>query len=92
MSYEILYHPDVKKIDLPLIDQPNRDRIKRAIEQRLVSQPEVYAKPLRKTLRGYWRLRVGDYRIVFVIKENQITILGIIHRRLIYKDIESRIG
>jgi mRNA interferase RelE/StbE len=37
--------------------------IKRAIEERLATQPETYGKPLQRTLKGYWKVRIGDYRV-----------------------------
>lgn len=61
MPFGIRYHPDVKKVDLSRIDKRSRSRIRTAIEERLANQPEVYGKPLRRTLKGYWKLRVGDY-------------------------------
>jgi len=81
MIYEFKYHPDVKKIDLPKIDGKNRNMIKRAIEERLSTQPEIYAKPLQRSLKGYWKLRVGDYRVVFKVSNKAILILAIIHRK-----------
>jgi len=53
--------------------------------------PQQYGKPLRKTLKGYWKLRVGDYRIVFKIMGNAIYILGIIHRKKVYEKTGKRI-
>jgi len=85
MNFRLVYHADVKKVDLPKIDMKNRAMIKRAIEERLATQPEVYGKPLRRTLKGYWKLGVGEYRIVFKISENQVLILGIIYRREVYQ-------
>jgi mRNA interferase RelE/StbE len=91
LSFAIRYHPDVKNVDLPLIDAQIQKRIKRAIETRLMSVPQQYGKPLRKTLKGYWKLRVGDYRIVFKIVGHEIYILGIIHRKKVYEKIGKRI-
>jgi len=91
MALKFKYHPDVKRSDLPKIDVKNRDMIKRAIEDRLATQPETYGKPLRKTLKGYWKLRVGDYRIVFKVSSNSILIFGIIHRKDVYRLIKKRI-
>lgn len=81
MPYTILYHPDVKKLDLPKIDSKNRTMIKSAIEKRLAERPEIFGKPLQRTLKGYWKLRVGDYRIVFKVSDNTVFILCIIHRK-----------
>lgn len=91
MIYKLKYHPDVKKSDLPKIDAKNKNMIKRAIEQRLVTHPETYGKPLQRTLKGYWKLRVGDYRVVFKVFSDDILILGIIHRKEVYRLIEKRI-
>ncbi|MFP3998637.1 MAG: glycoside hydrolase 100 family protein [Desulfobacterales bacterium] len=40
-----------------------------------------YGEPLRKTLKNYRKLRVGDYRIVFRVEGNEIFVPGICHRR-----------
>ncbi len=90
MIYKLKYHPNVKKSDLPKIDAKNRNRIRRAIEERLSKHPEIYGKPLQRTLKGYWKLRVGDYRIVFKVAGNDILIFGIIHRKEVYKLIKKR--
>jgi mRNA interferase RelE/StbE len=53
--------------------------------------PQLYGDPLRKTLKGYWKLRVGDYRIVFRITGKEITVFGIIHRKTIYEVVDKRL-
>ena len=64
--------------------------IKRAIQERLTTRPEVYGKPLRRTLKGFWKLRVGNYRVVFKIIEYKILILGIMDQKTIYSQIDKR--
>ncbi len=91
MSFELRYHPDVKSIDIPLLDERLRARIKKAIEMRLTEAPHLYGEPLRKTLRGYWKLRVGDYRVVFKIAGKEVWILGVIHRKKVYEMIGRRL-
>ncbi len=91
MSFVLKYHPDVRSVDIPLINSKIRIRIKKAIETRLVSAPQQYGGPLRKTLKGYWKLRVGDYRVVFKIVVDEVWILGIIHRKDVYEKIMKRI-
>ena len=61
MEFFLRYHPDVRQIDRPLINKRNRERIKKAIGTRLRTAPQDYGVPLRKTLKGHWKLRVGDY-------------------------------
>jgi len=64
--------------------------LKRAIEERLAVQPEIYGKPLQRTLKGYWKFRIGNYRVIFKVSGCDILILGIIHRRDVYHQIEKR--
>lgn len=92
MNFKLIYHADVKKVDLPKIDMKNRSMIKKAIEKRLATHPEVFGKPLQRTLKGYWKLRVGEYRVVFKILENDILVLGIIHRKDVYQLVKKRIA
>ena len=91
MPFTLRYHPDVKKIDIPKINENLRLRIKKAIEERLQTAPHQYGEPLKKTLKGYWKLRVGDYRVVFKIVETEVWILGVIHRKDVYGKIEKRV-
>ncbi|MBM4307677.1 MAG: type II toxin-antitoxin system RelE/ParE family toxin [Deltaproteobacteria bacterium] len=91
MPFDLRYHPDVKSIDIPLLDAKLQTRIKSAVERRLMTAPHLYGEPLRKTLHGYWKLRVGDYRVVFKIVGEEVWVLGIIHRKKVYKEIEKRL-
>jgi mRNA interferase RelE/StbE len=91
LSFELKYHPDIRAVDIPLINSKLRRRIKKAIETRLITAPHQYGEPLRKTLKGYWKLRVGDYRVVFKIMESEVWILGIIHRKDVYEKIKKRV-
>lgn len=91
MAFTLLYHSEVKKDTKPL-DERLKKRIKTAIENRLTVAPHQYGEPLRKTLKGYWKLRVGDYRVVYKIMGNEVWILGISHRKEVYEKIGKRIG
>jgi mRNA interferase RelE/StbE len=91
VPFTVKYHPDVKEVDLPRINVKMRERIRRAIESRLMTAPQEYGLPLRKSLRGYWKLRVGDYRVVFKIEGEIVYILGIRHRKIIYEDVPGRV-
>ena len=91
MTFKLLYHPEVKD-DIARLDERLKQRVRIAIETRLTAAPHQYGEPLRKTLKGYWKLRVGDYRVVFKIEENEVWILGIRHRKTVYEDILKRLS
>ena len=90
MTFTLRYHPAVRDEDLPLIDRRNREKIQRAIEERLKTAPHDYGEPLRKSLKGYWKLLVGDYRVVFRVIESEVWILAIRHRKSVYPDFAAR--
>ncbi len=92
MPYDLLYHPDVRSKDIPSISKNLRGRIARAIEARLKTEPDRYGEPLRRSLKGYRKLRVGDYRVVFKVVKNEVWIYCIIHRREVYERIARRLG
>jgi mRNA interferase RelE/StbE len=91
MHFTLHYHPAVRIEDLPLIDQRAKDRIRKAIEERLRTAPHQYGQPLRKSLKGYWKLRVGDYRVVFKIIESEVWIICIRNRKSVYTDVAGRV-
>lgn len=65
-------------------------RILHAIEARLTSHPEQYGQRLRKSLFGLWKLRIGDYRIVYEIEKDTVVIWLVCHRRDAYEVMTQR--
>lgn len=51
------------------------------------NNPRTHGKPLTGDLAGLWRYRIGDYRLIAEIKDNQLTILALSigHRRDVYR-------
>lgn len=91
MMFALRYHHEVVRSDIPSIPKKERNRIQKAIEEKLAIHPEVFGKPLRRSLKGYRRLRVGDYRVVFRIEEDEVKIFAIGHRSVVYEDFENRL-
>jgi len=42
-------------------------------------------EPLRGEFQGLWRLRIGDYRIIYVRTDEGFLVLRIAHRREVYR-------
>ena len=91
MLYDVSYHPAVKTEDLPPIPHNMRARIRTAIERRLMREPVKYGDPLKRSLSGYRKLRVGDYRVIYKVDNQTIIILKIGHRKEVYNKTGSRI-
>lgn len=92
LSYSLVYQREVVDEDIPVIPAGHKHRLAKAIEARLTTHPEQYGKPLRGTLAGYWKLRVGDFRIVFKIAGKEIHIHAIRNRKDVYSEILKRLA
>lgn len=88
--YRVSYHHLVVREDIPRLSAEWKDRIRTAIEDRLITQPDLYGKPLRRSLKGYRKLRVGDYRVIFRIENDVVKILVIQHRSVVYEEVKKR--
>lgn len=89
--FEIVYHHLVVRDDIPKLSKEWKEKVRSAIEKRLREQPDLYSKPLRRSLKGYRKFRVGDYRVIFRIEKNMVKILVIQHRSAAYTEAEKRI-
>ena len=87
MGYAVLYSEgslrSIKKID------PYQARIIISwIEKNLVGcdNPRLRGEPLLGDMKGYWRYRIGDYRVIAEILDNlvRIEIIRVGHRREVY--------
>ena len=50
------------------------------------NDPRLHGKSLKGNLSEYWRYRVGDYRVICSIEDNELVVIAIAvgHRRDIY--------
>ncbi len=75
--------------NLKKLDNGSQKLIKKYIENNIRNSdnPKSKGKPLRYNLSGYWRYRIGDYRLICEIKEKNVVIvlIDIGHRKNIYK-------
>jgi len=59
------------------------------IEKTLINtdDPRLFGKPLSGNLKGLWRYRIGDYRLICSIHDTVLTIviIRVGHRREVYK-------
>jgi len=83
MIYRILLSSKANDF-LKKLDKPNKERIEKKLRD-LKNNPEL-GKPLTFNLAGLWSLRVGDYRVLYRVDNNQLLILVIKigHRKNVY--------
>lgn len=84
MNYHINYHKEAIK---------ELDKLHGTISRRIILAIEKFAEGTNhcdvKKIKAseHYRLRVGDYRIIFLIEDQSINILKIGHRKNIYNKI-----
>ena len=88
MVWRIEFHPDAAK-ELRRLDRPTAARIVRTLETRVATLdgPRMLGAALKGEHAGYWRWRIGDYRVVARIVDERITILivRVGHRREVHR-------
>jgi len=90
-EYEVTYHDAVVRKDIPALSSDSKKRIKQSIERKLAVDPISFGIPLRASLRGYQKLRVGDYRVIFALKGSTVRVLYIGHRSVVYREVVRRL-
>ncbi|MEE9182363.1 MAG: type II toxin-antitoxin system RelE/ParE family toxin [candidate division NC10 bacterium] len=83
MAYKIEYKASVAR-DLRHIDKKEAARILQRLEQELGAGAKG-GGPLRGEFRGLWRLRIGDYRVIYARTDEGFLVLRIAHRREAYR-------
>ncbi len=87
MEYKVIISQKANK-NLNKIDKAQRLLILKWINKNLAhtQNPKQFGKPLSGNLKDYWRYRIGDYRIIAEIDNDEIKIiiLNIGHRKNIY--------
>jgi mRNA interferase RelE/StbE len=91
MTYRLLYHPLVSD-DVGDLPENIKDRIRTAIESRLLSDPVRAGRPLRQSLAGHRKMRVGDFRVIYRVQGDTIVILKIGHRKDVYAKAAPRLS
>ena len=90
-SYRIVYGDTISVKDLRKIDPSVLRDIKAQIEEKLTMEPDRYGKPLRKSLKGYRRLRIGPYRVIFKIQDEEVKVVFIGKKPKVYGEFLRRI-
>jgi len=87
LTYRVEYLRTVIVDDIPALPKSAKRQIRRAIETKLTAHPFELGKPLRYSLRGARRLRVGDYRVIYRIEPPDVgLVIKIGHRREVYEE------
>jgi mRNA interferase RelE/StbE len=95
LVWKVKIHKLVLSKDFKSVSHSDKRTILKNIHKKLTISPFEYGKPLLGELKGYWRLRVGDYRVIYKIKEDIVEVLvikvGIRRDDEVYKKLIPRL-
>lgn len=93
--WSVVIHPLVFQEDFRKIDRAAQQRIIKAIHKKLTLAPNQYGKPLSGEFKGYWRLRVDDYRVIYRMAKERVEVfvikVGIRRDDEVYQKLGARI-
>jgi mRNA interferase RelE/StbE len=88
-GYNVKYSKQAVK-DLKKLDKYTQRMLLAWIEKNLIGceNPRAFGKGLTANRAGQWRYRIGDYRIICNIQDEELVILALTigHRREIYEN------
>ena len=86
--YKVVFDDKIKK-DLKKLDKQTLKALFNWIEKNLqnTTEPRLKGKALTGNKKGYWRYRIGDYRLITRIEDKKLIIIAINfkHRREVYQ-------
>ena len=94
MAYRIDIHPDAAA-ELAAIPKKAQRQVDRKIQGLADNPRPAKARPLRgKDYKGIWKLRSGDYRILYDIRDKALVVLVIMvgNRKDIYKKLKRSLS
>jgi mRNA interferase RelE/StbE len=86
-AWQVEFHPAAAR-DLRKLGKSAQVEILRYLRTRIATaeDPRRFGKALNRDLKGFWRYRVGDFRIVAQIDDGNFVVLVVTvgHRREVY--------
>ena len=88
MAWRVEWEDEAVK-ELKKLDARAQRNIVRFLREKIAVEddPRRFGDPLRKDLKGLWKYRIGDYRIICSIEGKTVVVLVVRggHRRTVYK-------
>ena len=86
MAYSFHYKKSVAR-DLKNLDKGEAKKVIDRLEKEIKKDPDA-GEQLKGKFAGLCRLRVGDYRVVYIRTKDGVLVLLIAHRKDVYKKLE----
>jgi mRNA interferase RelE/StbE len=88
LAWKVEFHPHALK-ELSRLDRVGQQRILRLLRERIETgeDPRRLGSPLHGPKRDLWKYRIGDYRLLCDIRNDEVLVLvlRVGHRKEIYR-------
>lgn len=95
VPWKVKIHRLVLSEDFKSIDYSDQKIILKSLREKLTLEPLNYGEPLWGEFKGYWKLRVKDYRVIYRVKRDAVEVLvikvGIRKDEKVYRELFYRI-
>ena len=87
MAWKIKFIPNIEK-QLKKIPKNEIKRIFNYLREKVTMNPRAYGKPLKGQFNEFWRYRIGNYRVIVKIEDEELVVLvvRVAHRKDVYKE------
>lgn len=87
MAYKVILLEQAIE-DLSSLDKKIAQQILYKVGTYLVKSPETIGKPLKGEFSGFFKYRVGNWRVIYYLEQekNTLTVTKIHHRSTVYKE------
>ena len=89
--WKVSIHRLVIDEDFKHISRHDQSIILRTIRKKLSTAPDRYGSPLRHDLKGFRKLKISDYRVVYKIEQKEIKVyvvkVGLRKDEKVYKEM-----
>ncbi len=89
LGYKLTYSSQALK-QLKKLDKPMSKKLVTWLNDRIphASNPRLWGDQLKGNLGGFWRYRVGDFRVICEIRDHELVVLvlQVGHRKEIYSE------
>jgi len=93
--WKIALHRLVLSEDFKGLDHSAQRLILKSVHKKLSKDPEGFGSPLSGEYKGYWKLRVGYYRVIYKILKDKVLVMvikvGIRRDNRVYNELFYRL-
>ena len=92
--WNVKVHRLVLDEDFRGVSKKDQSVILKTIYKKLRTAPQEYGAPLRHELKGYWKLKISNYRVVYTIEDDKVQVVvvkvGIRRDKEVYQQMIKR--